>query len=319
MYIDFSKYDYSSIDENQRSIYIERDKAAYKDIVKEWFDDNVDEIVERKWLIEDISYLTSVSDFIRLLKEAENLFEFGFYTGCIALLGISAEDFTKFLATKLGQEKLADKTQYDRIKILKDKGLIPESIHGSLDIIRKIRNNCLHYNEDFKRKDNTELESDAIQSLNEFKQIVKNLLGELPSTPNAALDRFLAVMSEAAKQSTSDKRESVKNFEDMNLKLRNASSILLEMPTAFHPNTEIVVFSGFYKILEIDLNIKPPEITLEDVSNGLPAVVDLEDGDKQFLKKEKIKEGDIVQARIRSEVSTLGQTAAWKFLNLRKM
>lgn len=319
MYIDFSKYDYSSIDESQRSAYVERDKAAYKDIVKKWLDDNVDEIVERKWLVEDISYLTSVSDFIRLLKEAENLFEFGFYTGCIALLGISAEDFTKFLATKLGQEKLVDKTQYDRIKILKDKGLIPESTHRSLDIIRKIRNDCLHYNEDFKRKDNTQLESDAIQSLNEFKQIVKDLLGELPSTPDTALDRFLEVMSEAAKQSASEKRESVKNFEDMNLKLRNASSILLGMPTAFHPNTEIVVFSGFYKILEIDLNIEHPEITLEDVSNGLPVVVDLEDGDKQFLKKGKIKEGDIVQARIRSEVSTLGQTAAWKFLNLRKM
>jgi hypothetical protein len=318
MYIDFSKYDYSSIDESQRNVYIERDKVAYKEIVKKWFDDNVDAIVQRKWLVEDISYLTSVSDFIRLLKEAENLFEFGFYTGCIALTGISVEDFTKFLATKLGQDKLVDKNQYDRIKALKDRGLIAESTRGSLDVIRKIRNDCLHYNEDFKRKNNNELEGDAIQSLNEFKKIVKNLIGELPLSPDSALDRFLEVMNETVKQSASTNRESVKNSEDMNLKLRNASSILLGMPTAFHPNTEIVVFSGFYKVLEIDLDIEPPEITLEDVSNGLPVVVDLEDGDKQFLKNEEIAEGDIIQARIKSEVSKIGQTAAWKFLNLRK-
>lgn len=319
MYIDFSKYDYSSIEKSQRNVYIERDKVAYKEIVKKWFDDNVDEMVERKWLVEDISYLTSISDFIRLLKEAENLFEFGFYTGCIALTGISAEDFTKFLAIKLGQEKLVSKTQYDRINALKKEGLIAESTHGSLDVIRQIRNDCLHYNEDFKRKDNSELESDAIQSLNEFKKIVKNLIGEFPSTSDSALDRFLEVMNEAGKQSVSKNRESVKNSEDMNLKLRNAFSSLLGIPTAFHPNTEVVVFSGFYKVLEVDLDIKPPEITLEDVSNGLSVVVDLEDGDKQFLKKEEIAEGDIIQAKIKSEVSKLGQTAAWKFLNLRKM
>jgi hypothetical protein len=318
MYIDFSKYDYSSIDESQRSIYIERDKIAYKEIIRKWFDDNIDEIVERKWLVEDISYLTSVSDFIRLLKEAENLFEFGFYTGCIALTVTSAEDFTKFLATKLGQENLVNRTQHDRIKSMKDKGLIAESTYDSLDVIRKIRNSCLHYDEDFKRKDNSELESDAIQSLNEFKKIVKNLIGEIPSTLDSVNDCFLGVMGEAAKQSISKNWESVKNSEDMNLKLRNAFSVLLGMPTAFHPNVNTVVFSGFYKVLEIELDIEPPEITLEDVRNGLAVIVDLEDRDKKFLEKEEIVEGDIIKARIKSEVSKIGQTAAWKFLDLKK-
>ncbi|MBU7581619.1 MAG: DUF4145 domain-containing protein [Nostoc sp. TH1S01] len=319
MYIDFNKYDYSLIDESQISAYIERDKTAYKEILREWLNNNIDQIVERKWSVEDIFYLSSVSDFIRLLKEAENLFEFGFYTGCIALTGISAEDFTKFLAVKLGREKLVNQTQYNRINTLKNEELITETTHKSLDIIRKIRNDCLHYNENFKQKDNKELKSDAIQGLNEFKKIVRNLIGEFPSTPDAVFDHFLKVMDEATKQSVSENYESVKNFADMNMKLRNASSILLGMPTAFHPNTEIVVFSGLYTVLEVDLDIEQPEITLEDASSGLPVIVDLEDDDKQFLKKEGIKEGDIVQARIRSVVSKLGQTAAWKFLNLRKM
>ncbi|MBD1920516.1 DUF4145 domain-containing protein [Microcoleus sp. FACHB-831] len=319
MYIDFNKYNYSLIDGSQRKVYIERDKAAYRDIIKEWFDNNLDEIIERKWLIEDILYLASVSDFIKLLKEAENLFEFGFYTGCIALTGISAEDFTKFLATNLGREKLVTESQYRRINTLKNEGLITETIHGSLDVIRKIRNDCLHYNQDFKQKDNNELKSDAIQVLNEFKKIVSDLIGELPPTPEMTFDRFLKVVDEATKQSVSENYESVKNSEDVNLKLRNASSILLGMPTAFHPNTKIVVFSGFYTVLEVDLDIEPPEITLEDVSNSLQVNVDLEEEDKRLLEKEGIKEGDIVQARIRSEVSKLGQTATWKFLNLRKM
>lgn len=319
MYIDFNKYEYSSIEEYQRNLYIERDKEAYREILREWFDNNVDEILERKWLIEDISYLASVSDFIRLLKEAENLFEFGFYTGCIALTGISAEDFTKFLASKLGREKLVTKTQHQRISSLRDDGLIGDAIHSSLDIIRKIRNDCLHYNQDFKQKDNNELKSDAIKVLNKFKEIVRELIGETQPTSGIALDRFIKVVVEASEQSISESYESVKNSEDINLKLRNASSVLLGMPTAFHPNTEIVVFSGFYTVLEIDLDIEPPEITLEDASNSLPVIVDLEEDDKRLLEKENIREGDIVQARIRSEVSRLGQTAAWKFLSLRKM
>lgn len=319
MYIDFNKYNYSLIDESQRSSYIERDKAAYKEILRKWFDNDVDKIVERKWLVEDISCLASVSDFIRLLKEAENLFEFGFYTGCIALTGISAEDFTKFLATKSGREKLVTQSQHKRINTLKSEYLITEMTHNSLDVIRKIRNGCLHYNEDFKQKDNDELKSDAIQGLNEFKKIVKDLLGELTSTPESNFDSFLKVMEEAAKQSVSENYESVKNFEDMNMKLRNASSILLGLPTAFHPITEIVVLSGIYTVLEVDLDIEPPEVTLQDASNGLPVIVDLQKDDKQIFKREGIKEGDTVQVRIRSEISKLGQTAAWKFLNLRKV
>jgi hypothetical protein len=270
-------------------------------------------------LIDDISYLASVSDFIRLLKEAETLFEFGFYTGCIALTGISAEDFTKFLSSNLGREDLVDESQYRRINTLKSETLITESIHSSLDVIRNIRNDCLHYNQGFKQKGSGELKTDAIQVLNEFKKILRDLIGEPRLSPEKAFNNFLKVMGEVTKQSVSENYESVKSPEDMNLKLRNASSILLGMPTAFHPNTEIVVFSGIYTVAEVDLDNEPPEITLEDASNGLPVIVDLEEDDKHLLKKEGIKEGDIVQARIRSEVSKIGQTAAWKFLNLRKM
>ncbi|GGA15085.1 hypothetical protein [Okeania sp. KiyG1] len=318
MYIDFNKYDYSLIDESERSLYIERDKAAYREIILEWFNSKVDEIVERKWLIEDLQYLASVSDFIKLLKEAENLFELGFYTGCIALTSISVEDFTKFLATQLGVEKLVDKTQFERIKGLKKEGLIKEDIYDSLDLIRKIRNDCLHYNQYFNKKANDELKSDAIEVLNLFKKILQELIG-FPSTPEVKIDNFTKVLEEAAKQFMSENNESVKNFEDMILKLRNAASILLGMPIAFHPDIKIVIYSRVYKVWEIDLDINPPEITLEDVTNSLPVFVDLQEKDKQLLEREGIKKDDIIQAKIISEVSNTGQTEAWKFLHLRKM
>jgi len=318
MYIDFNKYDYSLIDEGERSLYIERDKAAYREIILEWFNSQVDEIVERKWLIEDIQYLASVSDFIKLLKEAENLFELGFYTGCIALTSISFEDFTKFLATQLGVEKLVDKTQFERINSLKKEGFIKEDIYNSLDLIRKIRNDCLHYNKDFKKKANDELKSDAIEVLNLFKKILQELIG-FPSTPEVEIDNFTKVLEEAAKQFMSENNESFKNFEDMVLKLRNATSILLGMPIAFHPDIKIVIYSKVYKVWEIDLDINPPEITLEDLSNNLPVIVDLQEKDKQLLEREGIKKGDIIQAKIKSEVSNSGMTESWEFIHLRKM
>lgn len=221
----------------------------------------------------------------------------------------------------MGVEKLVNKTQCDRIKTLKKEGFIKEDIYDSLDLIRKIRNDCLHYNENFKKKTNDELKIDAIEVLNSFKKIARELIGEFPfpSTPKVAFDNFTKISHEAAKQSTSKNNESVKNFEDMNLKLRNVASILLGMPTAFHPDIKIVVFSGLYKVLEVDIKINPPEITLEDLSNSLPVIVDLQEKEKQLLEREEIKEGDIIQARIRSEVSKTGQTEAWKFLHLRKM
>ena len=105
MYIDFHKYNYDLVDISDREEYIRRDKRAYHGILKKWIDDNLADITERKWEVEEIQYLSEVSDFIKLIREAETLYELGFYTSCIALVGVSAEDFSKKRSHPSNHEK----------------------------------------------------------------------------------------------------------------------------------------------------------------------------------------------------------------------
>ncbi|MDY6994631.1 MAG: hypothetical protein SVR94_18765, partial [Pseudomonadota bacterium] len=85
MYIDFHKYNYDLVPNEQQEEFEKRDKDAYENIINEWINDNVDDMIDRKWEIEEIQYLSETSDFIKLIREAESLYELGFYTSCIAL------------------------------------------------------------------------------------------------------------------------------------------------------------------------------------------------------------------------------------------
>ena len=60
MYIDFHKYNYSVVPLEKRAEYIKRDKDSYKQVLQKWFGDNVDDIVERKWEINEIHYLKNI-------------------------------------------------------------------------------------------------------------------------------------------------------------------------------------------------------------------------------------------------------------------
>ena len=174
MYIDFHKYNYELVPEQQVNDYKTRDKESYKTLLTKWFEDNLDSFAERKWGIEEIHYLKNISDFIKLVREAEQLFEFGFYTGCISLVGVSSEDFCRYLSVQLGKPQYESQTQFNRINNLKSDGLISDATHTLLDDIRKIRNDCLHYKQNFKQKDNEELKSDALKALNNLKKTLKN-------------------------------------------------------------------------------------------------------------------------------------------------
>jgi len=103
MYIDFHKYNYDLVPADKRAEYVKRDKDSYKQVLQKWFGENLDDIVERKWEINEIHYLKNISDFIKLIREGEQLYELGFYTGCIALVGVASEDFLKYLAISLGK------------------------------------------------------------------------------------------------------------------------------------------------------------------------------------------------------------------------
>lgn len=191
MYIDFHKYNYELVDDSDEDLYLERDKKAYQVILQKWLDQHIVEITDRKWEIEEIQYLPEVSDFIKLIKESETLYELGFYTSCIALVGVSAEDFSKYLSIKAGLNDHVDLTQCNRLIKQLDEGIIDRTAYDLLNDIRRVRNDCLHYNQDFKRKNDNQLKSDAIKSLNNLKSTLKVLLG-LPNETNA--DNFLDVL-----------------------------------------------------------------------------------------------------------------------------
>jgi hypothetical protein len=191
MYINFHKFNYDLVKNQVRHSFEERDKEAYKDVLREWFEANMEEFINRKWEIEEIHYLKKISDFIKLVREVESIYELGFFTSCIALVGISAEDFSKYISlennrvthitgtyssgSRAGQQY--DVSQYNRLKLQLNEALISQQTYDLLDEIRKIRNDCLHYNQSFKQQASAALKSDAIKSLNNLKSVLQTNIG----------------------------------------------------------------------------------------------------------------------------------------------
>ena len=130
MYIDFIKNKYPDIPDIDRQAYIDRDKKALISIVQEKIAQNAEEIVERWYKLSDIGFLPQEEKFLDLLKEAEQLYSFGFYTGTIAVVGIACEEYCRYLVAK---HKLADvKTQEKRIDKLYQDGVITSDIKDAI-------------------------------------------------------------------------------------------------------------------------------------------------------------------------------------------
>jgi len=311
MYIDFHKYNYDLVPEEQRESFSNRDKVAYKNILKKWIENNSEKIIERKWEVEDIEYLSEVSDFIKLIREAESLYELGFFTGCIALIGVSAEDFLKYLTIKLGKPQYENQTQYNRSNNLLTDGLITQEIFDLLDNIRKIRNDCLHYNQDFKAKNRDELKTDALTVLNDLKSILKTILGVSSSLSSKD---YLDLIKELSDPESEDSR----NFDEIKMKLRNASSHILKFPIAFEPNRELVVKQDYFLIREIDFEMKETTITASLYEPGATVIVELNDDVIEHINKSGISENDTIYAAIFSQPNELGMTEEWNFYDLRK-
>lgn len=313
MYIDFSKFNYDLIPKNEREEYIRRDKAAYSDILKKWIAMNSHQIIERKWEIKDIAYIKETSDFIKLLKEAETLYELGFYTSCIALICVCAEDFTKYLALKLSEHDLSEESQFKRLKTLVKIGCITPDIYSLLDDIRKTRNNCLHYDMDFKKKDDLQLKQEALTVLNQFKNVVELTLG---FDGDISMDEFTQLICEATEQLSTESLY-IKGLDDMSFRVRNAMSRLFNLDLTLKPGVKDVVTSCTYKVLDLDYD-EHSDITILDLANDMPVVVDLDNETKEMLVALDIKAGDLITAKISSEISSLGLTGIWKFTELQK-
>lgn len=307
MYIDFHKYNYSLVPLEKRAEYIKRDKDSYKQVLQKWFGDNVDDIVERKWEINEIHYLKNISDFIKLIREAEQLYELGFFTGCTALVGVASEDFLKYLAISLGKPQYESLTQHNRLTNLKNDNLISTSTHSLLDSIRSIRNDCLHYNQNFKQKTNIQLKTDALTALNNLKNTLKDILGD---TSAISANEFTSIITGIGSG------EDIKNTDEIAVKVKNAVSHLLKFPIAFDPKTKFQVRTSSYLVKEVDEDFD--EISLQDFENGLIAIVEYPESERTYYKDKKLKENDKVVATLFSIIDQNGLTAEWRLLDLDK-
>lgn len=308
MYIDFHKYNYDLVPTDKRAEYIKRDKDSYKQVLQKWFGDNVDDIVERKWEINEIHYLKNISDFIKLIREAEQLYELGFFTGCIALVGVASEDFLKYLAITLGKPQYESLTQHNRLTNLKNDNLISASTHSLLDSIRSIRNDCLHYNQNFKQKTNAELKTDALTALNNLKDTLKDILGY---TSAISANDFTSIITGIGSG------DDIKNTDEIAVKVKNAVSHLLKFPIAFDPKTKLQVKTSLYLVKEVDEDFD--EISLQDFGNGLIAIVEYPESERTYYQDKELKENDKVVATLFSIIDQNGLTAEWRLLDIDKV
>lgn len=322
MYIDFHKYNYDLIDEDVREKFVNRDKKAYQEVLRTWFENHIKDMVDRKWEVEEIFFLKETSEFIKLLKEAENLYELGFFTGCIALVGISAEDFTKYIALRTNHSNLLKSgvSQCTRLKTLKDCGIISSEAFRELNIIRDIRNGCLHFDDDFKRKMVDDLKNDALHTICAVKRVMSLLLGiKKCEDGKVSFEIIPDIVSEMVEELKSENRY-IKGLDDVIFRLRNSLSQLFDMPIAFEPDKKQIVLEALYKVENINYDAPPGEIDLVDLTReNMIICVDLDKTSKQIVIEENIQQGDILYATVYSKIDKFGQSSIWYFLDLKKI
>lgn len=309
-YFDFTCYDYE--DYNSDNIKkIDRDKNAYKDALEKWVNENINEIIDRKWKINNIGFIEKSGDFIKLIKEAEFSYTLGAYYSAIALVGVASEDLTKFLAISSDMTNLNKKNQEDRLKEFKKLGVINEETYENLDFIRKIRNEILHFNQDFKLKKNEDLENLCLNLINKLKSSYKKLLqGDEAEISVDMIDKLIKSYAEESVKHDYQYGSTL-NKSEFTMKLRYIMAKALDVDIAFAESNSLEKREGLYEVREIDLEIEPKEITLTDQKNGLLFYVDLNLDNIRKISTEDISEGDIIHATIYSKTTALGNTETW--------
>lgn len=305
MYIDFHKYNYDLVPADKKADYIKRDQESYKQVLQKWFNENLENVVRRKWEINEIHYLKNISDFIKLIREGEQLYELGFFTGCIALVGVASEDFLKYLVINLGKPQYETLTQFNRLNNLLNDNLISTTTYTLLDNIRQIRNDCLHYNKNFKQKSNEDLKNDALTALNSLKDTLKSIIGG--SNPNDLISVIEGIGA----------GDDIKNTDEIAIKVKNAVSHLLKFPLAFDPKTKTQVRTSIFTIKEIDEDFD--EISLQDLSNGLTVIVEYPENERTHYQSKQLTENNTVIATLISVLDKNGLTAEWKLLDIDKI
>ncbi|HAS72610.1 MAG TPA: hypothetical protein DCS67_00525 [Clostridiales bacterium UBA8960] len=312
MYIDSRKFKYESpvSDENRQAIA--RDKKFTEEAYIKWFNSNISNIVERLWEIDDIGVVEQVGEFVKLLKEAEFTYSIGAYKSAIALVGICAEDLCRFFSTASGHN-LFDLTQNDRIDRLHQLSLFSDSVRNDFHIVRRLRNDCLHFNAGFKSKSDRDLKSDALVAVNTLKSIYARIIG-VTSYDSLDSSKLIAILDVVLQEAIRGNHDGVANTDDAIIRARNILAEATGVDISINLGNSPIIAWSEYSVDEIDLDTLPPEITLSDTETGFAVIVDLNNEDIEKLRKADVREGDILFAPLISVTNGLGLSAEWRFL-----
>lgn len=303
MYIDYLKNDYSNKSEQERLEYINRDKKHLAGIIQERITNDIDCIVDRWYELDDIGYIPENEKFLYLLKEAEQLYSFAYYTGTISIIGIAAEEYCRYLIRKYNITDV-DK-QYDRINKLADNGKLTAEMKTTFHRIRSIRNDCMHYDDNFKNLDETQLKAYALEMVQLYKSCLLISVGHLDKSCDKVLEEMLASQE--------------MTFKEFIYRNRNIQRQVTGFDMQIDPKIKNLVFTSQYYIAEIDVATDAfKEMTLLDMDRGaMPLVVDLTLPQSEMVKNLRLEEGHIIIATVMSNVTTLGQTEEWLLLNIK--
>ena len=303
MYIDYLKNDYSNKKEQEREEYIARDKKHLAGLIQERITNDIEHIVDRWYELDDIGYIPENEKFLYLLKEAEQLYGFAYYTGTVSIIGIAAEEYCRYLIRKYNITDV-DK-QYDRINKLADNGKLTAEMKTTFHRIRSIRNDCMHYDDNFKNLDETQLKAYALEMVQLYKSCLLISVGHLDKSCDKVLEEMLASQE--------------MTFKEFIYRNRNIQRQVTGLDMQIDPKIKNLVFTSQYYIAEIDVATDVfKEMTLLDMDRGaMPLVVDLTLPQAEMIKKLKLERGHIIIATVMSNVTTLGQTEEWLLLNIK--
>lgn len=315
-YFDSTKFDYSNIDINDCEKLIQRDKNAYKFALAKWLEDELDNITDRKWEIDNIGFIEETGGFIKLIKESELSYSFGAYYSALALIGVACEDLCRYFAKRSGNDSLCEKTQFERVNELEALGVIGIQTATDFHAIRKNRNDMLHFNRDFQEKDSTSIKQIALGSINTGKSIYKRLFESLNTESDSRRNSDKIIESFAKEIVYDPYFGNTLNQEEFAMKLRSIVARELGVDIAIADAQQKVEQAGQFRIVEIDLDIEPKEMTLHSYDVGLLFIVDLSEDDIDLLKAENIVEGSDIQAAIYSITNHQGMTAEWRLSHM---
>lgn len=303
MYIDYLKNDYSNKKEQEREEYIARDKKHLAGLIQERITNDIEHIVDRWYELDDIGYIPENEKFLYLLKEAEQLYGFAYYTGTVSIIGIAAEEYCRYLIRKYNFTDV-DK-QYDRINKLADNGKLTTQMKSTFHRIRAIRNDCMHYDDNFKNLSDTQLKAYALEMVQLYKSCLS--LSVIPLDENC---------EKVSEEMLTSKEMTFREFIYRN---RNIQRHVTGLDLQIDPKIKNLIFTSQYYVAEIDISTNAfKEMTLLDMDRGaMPLVVDLTLPQAEMIQKLKLEEGHIIIATVMSNITTLGQSEEWLLLNIK--